>query len=88
MQQASAPNPFPLGIVIALAAIAISGSKKKWRTTLIILGWTVAGFAVGTGVGYALGSPAAAGGMAVVLTVVMGAGVSIMKISENRKSKQ
>jgi len=88
MPQPNPPNPIPLAIVIVLAVIAISGSEKKLRSALVILGWTVAGFAVGTGIGFATGSPGAAGLLAGVMTLIMGAGASIKKMMENRKSKR
>jgi len=87
MQQANAASPFGLLVVIALAMVAISGSDKRWRTTLFIFGWTALGLAVGTGVGLLMGSAGAAGSLAGGLTLLMGAGTSIIKISENRKAK-
>ena len=87
MQQVNAPNPAGLVIVLVLAAIAVSGSDKKWRAVLLILGWTALGFVVGTGIGFAFGSAGAAGSAAGVMSLLMGAGASIKKISDNHKAK-
>lgn len=69
-------SPIPLAALIALAVVAISKSQKKWLTPLFILGWTAAGLAVGTGIGFAFGSAPAAGGLAGILALVMGIGAS------------
>jgi hypothetical protein len=78
-------SPIPLAALIALAIVAISKSEKKWLTALFILGWTAAGFAVGTAIGFAFGSAPAAGGLAGILSLVMGIGASVRKIWGNRK---
>jgi hypothetical protein len=74
-------------IILMLAVFAVSRSDKKWRALLVILGWTALGLAIGTGIGFAAGSPAAAGSFAAVLSRVMAAAASIKKILDNRKAK-
>jgi NhaP-type Na+/H+ and K+/H+ antiporter len=76
----------PLAIFLALGIIAVVTSKKKWLTTLFVLGWAVLGFVIGTTIGYAFGSASAAGSAAGIGMLVMGIGASIKKISDNRKT--
>ncbi len=76
----------PLALLLVVAIIAISKSPNKGLAALYIFGWTLAGLALGAAIGYAAGSPAAAGGLAGICALIMGIGTSIKKISDNRKA--
>jgi hypothetical protein len=78
-------SPIFFVVFIALAAYAIAGSDKKWRTLGLVLLSTALGLGIGAAVGFALRSPAAAGDLAGGLLMIAGAATSIRQIIDNRR---
>ena len=56
MQSANPGLPLLVLLFLVLTIIAIVGAKRRWRTVLIIGAWMLAGFAIGAGTGFILGS--------------------------------
>jgi hypothetical protein len=75
-------------VVVALAAIAILRSPRKWHTALYIIGCMTGSCAVGTGIGFALHHTAeSAGSVAGFLTQWGGLIAAIERIRFYRKPK-
>lgn len=75
-------------IFIVLAAYAIAGSDRKWRTLGLILLPTVLGLGIGVGVGLARRNASAAESLAGLLTSAAGAAASIREIIDNRRRRK
>ena len=72
-------------IAVALGIIAILRSPRKLHTTVYIIGAAVICGLVGTGIGFALGTAAGAGALAVVAMQIGAIAASIERIQRNGK---
>jgi hypothetical protein len=75
-------------IFIVLAAYAIAGSDKRWRTLGLILLSAALGLGIGAGVGIVMGNASAGGAFAGLLLIVAGATTSIRQIVDNRRRRK
>jgi hypothetical protein len=86
--QQTLPSPVLSVIFIILAAYAIAGSDKMWRTFGLILLSAALGLGIGAGVGIVMGNAPAGGTLAGLLLVVAGATTSIRQIMDNRRRRK
>ena len=86
-QQTTGP-PFLFLIFIVLAAYAIAGSDKRWRTLGLILLSAALGVGIGAVVGIVVGNMVAGVTLAVVLLSAAGAATAIRQIMDNRRRRK
>ena len=89
MQPPQTPGiPFLSLIFLVLAAYAIAGSDRRWRTFGLILLSGVLGLAAGAIVGIVMRNASAGGALAGLLSVVAGTVTSIRQIADNRRRRK
>jgi hypothetical protein len=71
-------------VFIIAAGIAVLGSKTKWRTVGLILGFCVIGFVVGIVLGLLTRNPILGADLSLLLTFAVGALAALRQIRTNR----